>query len=289
MEHTWEFVTHWVFAPSLVLLLAAVTTAYLLGAREVSRRSPAQPWPVRHTVFFLLGILVVVLATMGPVGSYDDEFFWSHMASHILLMMLAAPLLLLGEPVLLVLRVSSRELRRTVVVPVLHSRVVRFLTRPVVGWLVFAGVLYGTHFTGFFEYALEHPLVHDYVEHSLYLGAGLLYFYPLLGVGPGATGMAPFAKVVSLFTMMLPEAAVGFAIYMSSSVLYPFYSTVEDRPWGPSTALDDQHLGGAFMWSSAMIFDAIWISVAVWAWLQAEEHKARRIDAQIAAGRIATS
>ena len=268
-------------------MLAAVTAAYLLAAGRVTHLHPTQPWPRRHTVLFCLGMLTVLVATLGPVGSFDDDFFWAHMTQHILLMMLAAPLLLLGEPVLLVLRISSRQVRRTVILPVLHSRVVRFLTHPVVGWLVFAGVLYGTHFTGFFEYALEHPAVHDYVEHSLYLGAGLLYFYPLLGVSPGASAMQPFAKVVSLFTMMLPEAATGFAIYMASSVLYPFYEAVDDRPWGPSTALADQRLGGAFMWSSAMLFDAMWISVAVWGWLKAEEHKAdadRR--GEIAAGRV---
>jgi len=268
MGHVWEFVTTWSFEPFLALVLVAVATTYAVAAWQVTRAHPDQPWPPHHSVFFGLGLLVVLLATLGPVGSYDDDFFWAHMTQHILLMMLAAPLLLLGEPVLLVLR---------------------FVTHPVVGWLVFAGVLYGTHFTGFFEYALEHPAVHDYVEHPLYLGAGLLYFYPLLGLGPGASAMPPFAKVVSLFLMMLPEVMVGFAIYMAGSVLYPFYDTVDDRPWGPSNALDDQRLGGAFMWSSAMIFDAIWISVAVWGWWRAEEHKARRIDAEIAAERLPTS
>ena len=121
----------------------------------------------------------------------------------------------------------------------------------------------------------------------LYLGAGLLYFYPLLGTSPGASAMAPFAKVVSLFLMMVPETMVGFAIYMAGGGLYPFYTAVDDRPWGPSTALDDQRLGGALMWSSAMLFDAIWISVAVWGWLRAEEHKAKRVDAQIAAEQLA--
>jgi putative copper resistance protein D len=286
VAHVWEFATTWSFEPFLAVGLLLVTALYAAGARLVTRNHPGQPWPVRFSVFFALGLLVVLVATLGPVGSYDDDFFWAHMTQHILLMMLAAPLLLLGEPVLLVLRVSSRDVRRTVVIPILHSRVVRFLTHPAVGWLVFAGVLYGTHFTGFFEYALEHPAVHDYVEHPLYLGAGLLYFYPLLGLGPGASAMQPFAKVVSLFLMMLPETMVGFAIYMAGGVLYPFYDSVDDRPWGPSTALDDQRLGGAFMWSSAMLFDAIWISVAVWAWMRAEEHKGRRVDAEIAAGRV---
>ena len=267
-------------------MLITATTAYLVAVRSVTRQHPTQPWPVRHTAFFLSGIVLIVLVTLGPVGVYDDDFFWAHMTQHILLMMLAAPLLLLGEPVLLVLRLSTRSFRQSVVLPVLRSRIVRFLTHPVVSWTIFAAVLVGTHFTGFFEYALEHEGVHNYVEHPLYLGAGLLYFYPLLGTSPGGSAMAPFAKVVSLFLMMLPEVMVGFAIYTAGAVLYPHYSGVDDRPWGPSTALADQRVGGALMWSSAMLFDVLWISVAVWEWMKSEEHKARRVDAAIATGRL---
>jgi putative copper resistance protein D len=278
--------TTWSLDLPLLAVLVATSTAYLVAASSINRRHPSQPWPVRHSFFFVAGICVVLISTLGPFGSLDDTFFWAHMTQHILLMMLAAPLLLLGEPVLLVLRTSNRALRRRVVLPVLHSRIVRFLTHPVVSWLIFAGVLVGTHFTGFFEYALEHEGVHNYVEHPLYLGAGLLYFYPLLGTSPGASAMPPFAKVVSLFLMMVPEAVVGFSIYMAGAVLYPYYLSVDDRVWGPSTALADQRLGGALMWSSAMIFDAMWISVAVWEWIKSEEHKAKRIDAAIAAGRL---
>jgi putative copper resistance protein D len=230
VEHLREFASSWQLAPPLALMLITATTAYLVAVRSVTRQHPTQPWPVRHTAFFLSGIVLIVLVTLGPVGVYDDDFFWAHMTQHIVLMMAAAPLLLLGEPVLLLLRVSTRSFRQQVVIPVLRSRVMGVLTNPVVTWLIFASVLLGTHFTGFFEYALEHDPVHNYVEHPLYLGAGLLYFYPLLGTSPGASAMPPFAKVVSLFLMMLPEAMVGFAIYMAGSVLYAHYLTVEDRP-----------------------------------------------------------
>ncbi len=287
--HLREFVTHWQFAPLLAVVLVVATATYLLAARVVSRRHPTQPWPLRHTLFFISGIVLIVFVTLGPVGAYDDDFFWAHMTQHIVLMMAAAPLLLLGEPVLLVLRVSSRSFRQNVVIPVLRSRTVGVLTNPVVTWLVFATVLLGTHFTGFFEFALEHPAVHDYVEHSLYLGAGLLYYYPLLGASPGATPIPPFGKVISLFLMMVPETIVGFGIYTAGYVLYPYYSGVDNRPWGPSNALTDQRLGGALMWSAGMIFHALWISVAAWQWIKSEEVKARRIDAGIASGRITTA
>ena len=285
MHGLWTFATTLQFDLPLALVLAATAGLYVWAARRVSHTDPFHPWPVRYTCTFLAGVAVIVFVTLGPVGAFDDVYFWAHMIQHILLMMLAAPLLLLGEPVLLALRVSSRSVRHDVLVPVLRSRAVRFLTNPVVSWLIFAGVLVGTHFTGFFEFALEHPGVHNYVEHPLYLCAGLIYYYPLLGRAPVASPLRPFTKVISLLTMMVPEAMVGFALYSAGSVLYPFYLSVTDRPWGPSTALLDQRLGGALMWSSGMVFHAVWISVATWEWVKSEERKARRIDADIAAGR----
>ena len=112
----------------------------------------------------------------------------------------------------------------------LRSRPVRLLTNPVLTWVLFAGALIGTHFTPFYNYALTHPVVHDYVEHPLYLGVALLYFYPLVGANPFPHGPPPLAKVVSLVLMMAPEALTGFFIYTARSVLYPAYAV--SRPFG---------------------------------------------------------
>ncbi len=279
----WDFITTWTFEPVLAVTILAAAVAYFVAVRRVNQRHPSQPWPRHYSFFFYTGLALIVLVTLGPFGAFDDTMFWAHMTQHIVFMMWAAPFLLLGQPVLLVLRVSSRSFRSDVVVPVLHSRVVRFFTHPVVSWVIFAGVLVGAHFTGFYEYAIDHAWVHNYVEHTMFLGVALLYFYPLVGIGPGASSMKPFSKVVSLFLMMLPETMVGFAIYMARHVLYPHYAAVTSRPWGPSTGIADQRLGGALMWSSAMIFDAVWISYAAWQWIKSEEVKARRVDAQVQA------
>lgn len=286
MGHLGELITRWDVAQPATIAVLLVGGGYLLGVRRVNRLHPQHPWRRRWSVFFACGLFALSYVTVGPIGAFDDVFFWSHMTQHIVLMMLAAPLLLLGEPVLLLLRASSRKTRRQLIVPVLRSRFVRLVTNPVFTWVFFAVVLIGTHFTHFYEFALEHPRVHELVEHPLYLTAGLLYFYPLLGISPGGSALPPFAKVVSLFAMMVPETVVGFSIYTSSHVLYPYYSTVT-RPWGPATALDDQRLAGAFMWSSGMVFNAIWIAVAAWEWWADEERRAKRIDASLAAARPA--
>ena len=225
------------------------------------------------------------MVLLGPIGAYDDIFFWSHMVQHLVLMMLAAPLLLLGNPVLLLLRVSSREFRHAYIVPVLRSRAVLGLTHPVVGWLIFAGVLMGTHFSPFFNYALNHPLVHDYVEHTLYLGAALIYYYPLLGHNSAPRHVNPGVRVISLFTMMLPETMTGFFIYASNYLLYPFYGHVV-RPFGPGP-LTDQQLAGSLMWAGSMLIDSVWVALAVLEWLHSEERRSHRLDLETLA--MATS
>ncbi len=282
-----QSVGYWSLNWPLIIVLVAAVTAYQLAARAVTDRHPARPWPWRHSAFFLAGIAVLAFAAIGPLGTLDHQSFWAHMSQHILVMMLSAPLLLLGQPVLLLLRYVSAKTRHDVVVPILRSRFVATITHPAVSWTIFAVVLIGSHVTGFFEYSLEHDWVHHLVEHPLYLSAGLIYFYPLLGVGPRTSAIQPFAKVISLFAMMLPEVVLGFAIYTSSSVLYPYYAEVTQRDVGPANALDDQRLAGALMWSSGMLFNAVWISVAVWEWLKAEEHKGLRVDAAIRAEALA--
>ena len=278
MGHVLTFIGSWTFDPVLGSGLALVAAAYVWAARVVSRRSPRKPWPRRYTVSFMCGITIAWIAILGPVGAYDDTFFWAHMVQHIALTMLVAPLMLLGAPVLLVLRVTSRSVRHRWLMPILRSRIVQWLTNPVAGWLIFAGVLLGTHFSPFYNYALEHPLVHDFVEHPLYLGAALIYYYPLLSVNPGPQRVPYAFRALSLFAMMIPETMTGFFIYGSNYVMYPFYAHVH-RPFGPSP-ITDQQLGGALMWGGSMLIDSVWVTVAVCDWLRNEKQVAQRIDIQ---------
>ena len=272
------FLGKWQLDPLPALLIVGSAAAYLKAVRTIDRDHPGQPWPRRCTIAFMSGLAVAAVVVLGPFGYYDDVFFWAHMVQHLALMMLVAPLLLLGSPVLLILRVSPRELRRRVVLPVLHSRVVGWLCRPAVGWVLFAGVLVGTHFSPFYEFALEHPLVHDYVEHPLYLGAALVFYYPLLPGNPGPLAVPHALRAVSLFVMMFPETMTGFFIYSSRYLMFPFYAHVS-RPFGPGP-IADQQLGGGLMWAGSMLVDSVWVVLAVSDWLRSEKRAARRIDLQ---------
>ena len=275
-----SFLGSWAFDPVLALALGTAAAAYAWAARTVSAHQPQAPWSARKSTCFHAGTLLLWVVLQGPTGVFDDTFFWAHTVQHIALVMVCAPLLLLGAPVLLILRVSSPRVRRRWLVPVLRSRPAEVLTDPVVTWLLLAAAIVGTHFTPFYELALESSFLHRFVEHPLYLGAALLYFYPLLPGNLAPRRVAPAGRVLSLFLMMVPETMTGFFIYASPYVMYPFYARAQ-RSFGPG-ALADQQLGGALMWAGSMLIDAWWVALAAYAWLRNEEARGRRGDAALA-------
>ena len=97
--------TQWQFAPLVTALAAAGAAAYLWGVWRVARRHPARPWPLWRTALFLGGLAAVVIATESGIGAYDDVLFWDHMIQHLLLIMVAPPLLV--EPSTTPVKVST--------------------------------------------------------------------------------------------------------------------------------------------------------------------------------------
>jgi len=270
----------WAWTPLPAITLLTVAGAYVIATVRVDHLQPLQPWPRSYTSCFLAGIAATWLAILGPPGAFDDVFFYAHMTQHILLTLVVAPLLVLGNPMLLSLRASPRAFRRRWLNPVLRSTVADFLTHPVVGWLVFMTVMFVSHIPAIYDFALRHPFAHDFVEHPLYVASALLYFYPLLAATPVRHHIAHGFRALSVFTMMVPMALLGFFIYAAPRLRYPFYAHVA-RPFGPA-ALEDQQLSGALMWSSTMILGAVWFCVVGLRWLQAEERRSHRVDRAVA-------
>src|SRR6185312_10134907 len=101
------------------------------------------------------GLAVLFVALASPIATYDTTLFSVHMVQHLLLTLVAAPLLALGAPITLLLRVCSASTRQRLVLPILHSRVLRVLSFPVVTWVLFAGVMWASHFSGLYDASLD--------------------------------------------------------------------------------------------------------------------------------------
>jgi cytochrome c oxidase assembly factor CtaG len=239
-----EIVTQWQFAPVVTGLVVLAAGLYLWGVLRVRRRHPVRPWPMWRTALFVGGLAVVVIATQSGIGSYDDVLFWDHMVQHLLLLMVAPPLLVVGQPVTLLLH-ASRNPVHTWTKKLLRSHPVTWITWPPFGVALYVGVIVGTHLTGFINLVLANEAVHN-AEHALFLLAGYLYFLPLIGREPIRWKVSYPSRIFLLFIAMPVDAFTGLVLGSESG--NPFPNLALGRPsWAPSP-ISDVHIGGAVMW-----------------------------------------
>jgi putative copper resistance protein D len=268
----------WSFAADVWLPVLLAALAYWKARDMVNQRHPANPVPRWRLWSWLAGLGAIILALASPVEFYDTTLFAAHMLQHLLLMMVAAPLLVLAAPITLLLRVSSPEARRRWILPLLHSRIVRVISHPLVAWGLFAGVMWFTHFSPIFDAALDDLTLHR-LEHALYLGTALLFWWPVVGADPSPHRMGYPARLFYLALGMPLSSFLGLVIFSAETVLYPHYLTLV-RTWGP-TPLDDQRLAGGIMWAGGDLAFVIALLLTVAAWLRHEERQNLREDARL--------
>jgi cytochrome c oxidase assembly factor CtaG len=267
--------TGWSFDIEVWLPLILAAWGYLVLVRSVDRAHPANPVPRTRVWCWMAGLGVLLLATQSVIGLYDTTLFTVHMSQHLLLTMVAAPLLLLGAPVTLLLRAASSETRKRWILPVLHSRLVLTLSNPFVAWTLFAVVMWTSHFSPLFEAALDDPFIHQF-EHLLFVSTALLFWWPVIGVDPAPRRLSHPMRIGYLMLGMPFSSFLGLAIFSATSVLYSHYATLQ-RPWG-QTPLDDQSWAGGIMWAGGDLVFFVALVLAILAWLRSEEVEQRRMD-----------
>jgi putative copper resistance protein D len=157
---------------------------------------------------------------------------------------------------------------------------VRVLAFPVVAWIVFAGVMWAAHFSALFDAALEDPLVHD-LEHVLFLGSALLFWWPAVAQDPVPWRMPHPMRAFYVFLQMPQNTFLAVVILGATTALYPHYATTE-RSWGP-TPLEDQQLAAGIMWLAGDAIFLIAILAILAGWMRSEARDAARQDRRAAA------
>ena len=265
----------WTFEPLPTLGITVAVGWWWWAVRRVNALHRANPVPRTRSVAFGLGMVAIAFALMSGIGRYDTTLFWVHMIQHILLMLVAAPLVALGAPVTLLLRVTAPQTRRQWILPVLHSRFVRVLGHPVVAWVMFTSMMWVTHFSPLFDAALEDPLIHD-LEHAIFLGSAFLFWWPAVGLDPAPWRMPHPVRALYAFLQMTQNTFLAVVILGAGGVLYRHYATLR-RPWGP-TPLEDQQLAAGIMWVAGDIIFLIAILAIIWGWMRAEARDEDRAD-----------
>lgn len=270
----------WTFEPLPTLGIAAAGFWWWWAVRGVNAAHPANPVPVRRSVAFAAGLIAIAFALLSGIGRYDTTLFSVHMVQHLLLAMVAAPLIARSAPVTLLLRLASPTTRRRWILPVLHARLTRLLAFPVVAWVTFAGVMWVSHFSPLFDAALEDPLVHD-LEHALFLGAGLLFWWPAIALDPAPWRMPHPARALYVLLQMPQNTFLAVVLLNAPTVLYAHYATLQ-RAWGP-TALADQQAAAGIMWLAGDAIFLVEVMAIVLAWMRAEARDTGRTDRRAAA------
>ncbi len=270
----------WTFEPLPTLGVAVAGLWWWWAVRRVNAAHPTNPVPVRRSVAFAAGLTALAIALLSGIDRYDTTLFSVHMVQHVLLALVAAPLFALSAPITLLMRLASPATRRRWILPVLHARLTRILAFPVVAWVIFAGLMWVSHFSPLFDAALEDPLVHD-LEHALFLGAGLLFWWPAVALDPAPWRMPHPARALYVFLQMPQNTFLAVVLLNAPTALYAHYATLQ-RAWGP-TALADQQAAAGIMWLAGDAIFLVAVMAIVFGWMRADARETGRTDRRAAA------
>ncbi len=275
-----RLLTSWRFDIIYGTLAIALAVLYLLGVRRLRARGDA--WPVGRVVAWLLGCLVVLLATSSGFGRYAPAMFSIHMETHMMLSMLAPVFLVLGGPVTLALRalpVAGKDGPpgpREWLLAVVRSPVSRVLTHPVVALVLFVGSYYVLYFSGLFDSALEKHWAH-LLMNAHFLLVGYLFYWVVIGIDPTPRRLPHLARLGMVFASLPFHAFFGVVLMSMSTVIGERFYQGLGLGW-TSDLLADQQLGGGIAWAAGELPLVIVLVALLLQWARADDRLAKRED-----------
>jgi cytochrome c oxidase assembly factor CtaG/cytochrome c2 len=238
----------WSFEPGVVIPLAHTVVVYVRGARESRKRSTRNEVALgREMWFFIVGFSVLALALMSPLHQIGGALFSAHMVQHELLMAIAAPLLVLGRPAVPMLWGLPGSVRKPVgkvFTTGLLRGAWRFLTLPLVAFLLHAAAIWVWHAPSLYDASVTNELVHT-AQHLSFLGTALLFWWSVFH-GRG-NRKSDGSAILWLFATAVHTSLLGALMTGSDSPWYAAYHDSTTMQWGLTT-LADQQLGGIVMW-----------------------------------------
>jgi putative membrane protein len=244
-ESLWQA---WNLAPPVMLGIVLAASAYGLGVVAMRRRGHGpRPWRV---LCFYAGLVVLAASLVSPLDALAGTLFSAHMVQHLMLILIAAPLLVLGAPVVPVMIALPRALRRTSRsverVPLVDAAW-RAVTNPVVVLALHSLALWAWHLPSPYQAALRDDFLHG-GEHVTFVATAMLFWALVIG-GSRRRRLGHGPAILLTFVTALQSAALGVVLTFASTVLYPVHAG-RTLAWGLN-ALEDQQLAGAIMWIPA--------------------------------------
>jgi putative copper resistance protein D len=273
-DDPWSALARWTFDPVTIVALLAIASAYVAGLVRLHRLG--RRFPPARAASFATGWLALALALVSPIDVYADVSFTVHMLQHLVLTIGAPPLLAIGAPITLGLGALSPGGARWLAAA-LRSPVSRVLSTPVVGWLLFVGVPIVVHASRVFDLALTSSAWHA-LEHVAWIGAALVYWWPIVGADPSPHPPSYGARLLSLLLAMPAMSFLALAIYSSDAPLYATYEALP-APWGPQV-LADQRNAAALMWVAGNLALVVAMLLVAASWKRHDDAAQRRLEAR---------
>ncbi len=270
----------WRFDALLGTAAVAAAVLYLIGVRRLHRRGVH--WPPGRTTAWLVGCVMVLLATSSGLARYAAAQFSMHMIEHMVLGMVAPILLVLGGPVTLALRVLPAAGHDQVpglregIVSVMHSRFTRFITHPVVAFVLFVTSFFLLYFTSLFDLMIDSHVGHVWMSVH-FVVVGYLYYWVIIGVDPSPRRLPPVVKLAMLLGALPFHAFFGLALMNSHTAMATDYFSGLGLPW-VTDLVAEQRLGGAIAWGATEIPIIIVMIALLAQWSRSDEREARRSD-----------
>ena len=243
----------WQVSALLSLTVGCTALAYLAGWRRL-RSTSSHVIHAWHLASCLLGLFLIWIAVASPVAALDAQWLTAHMAKHLLLMTIAPPLVLLGMPLLALWHALPRPVANAVIGP-LFRRLAELQRGHEFGllagcWIASTATIVGWHVPAVFAVGMRSAPWHT-VEQASFVATGFLFWWPIVRPWPRVTAWPRWSLVLYLFLATLPcDVLSGFLVF-SERVAYPAYLSA--APHGEMSALADQQMAGALMWTCVTI------------------------------------
>ncbi len=243
----------WTFPVPITFALVFAAFLYLRGWLHL-RSGSVNIIPTWRAVSFLLGLLLICVALGSPLAAFDEELLIVHMVQHLLLMTISPLLILLGAPVMPFLHGLPQPFAQGVLAPLFRwppmQRIGRVLSQPAFCWLASTGALVGWHVPSAFTLGLQSEAWHV-LEHACFLGAGFLFWWPVVQPWPSVPTPPRWSILLYLFLATLPCDILSAFLVFCDRVVYPIYLSTP-RLFNTSV-LEDQQCAGALMWTCVTI------------------------------------
>jgi len=238
---------------------------YLRAQSDLAARG--RRWSWKRTLSFLAGLAALDLALQSPVATFTMEYFQAHVIQHLLLMVVAPPLLAMGAPMTLALQTSGRD-TKVRLLGILNSRPFRVVSHPVPVWSAYYFSMFAFFLTFALGFAMDHMWLMDLIN-LVFLFASTLFWWPIVGLDPiPHWPMSHGAKMTNLLIGVPIESFLALALLSTT------------RPAAPSYTLGSTHAGAGILWVGAELFTFLALIPVFVQWVRFEERKGARYDAQ---------